>query len=51
MYIVKVGGGEAVNLAGIVDDLASIDAPCIVVLGANAVRDSLAARLGSSTVP
>ena len=49
MYIVKVGGGEAVNLAGVADDLASIDAPCIVVLGANAVRDSLAARLGSST--
>ena len=49
MYIVKVGGGESVNLAGIAADLASIDAPCIVVLGANAVRDSLAARLGSST--
>ena len=49
MYIVKVGGGEAVNLAGVADDLASIDDPCIVVLGANAVRDDLAARLGSST--
>ncbi len=49
MYIVKVGGGEAVNLAGVADDLASIDARCIVVLGANAVRDDLAARLGSST--
>ena len=49
MYIVKVGGGEAVNLAGVADDLASIEAPCVVVLGANAVRDDLAARLGSST--
>ena len=49
MYIVKVGGGESVNLAGIADDLAAIDVPCIVVLGANAVRDGLAARLGSST--
>ena len=49
MYIVKVGGGEAVNLAGVADDLSSIDAPCIVVLGANAVRGDLAARLGSST--
>ena len=49
MYIVKVGGSKSVNLAGIAGDLASIDAPCIVVLGANAVRDSLAARLGSST--
>ena len=47
MYIVKVGGGEAVNLAGVADDLATIDTPCIVVLGANAVRDDLAARLGS----
>ena len=49
MYIVKVGGGESVNLAGVVADLASIDEPCIVVLGANAVRDGLAAHLGSST--
>ena len=49
MYIVKVGGGEAVNLVGVADDLASIDAPCIVVLGANAARDDLAERLGSST--
>ena len=49
MYIVKVGGGEAVNLAGIADDLAAVDAPCVVVLGANALRDDLAARLGSST--
>ena len=49
MYIVKVGGGESVNLAGVADDLAVIDAPCIVVLGANAVRDGLATRLGSST--
>ena len=49
MYIVKVGGGEAVNLAGIADDLAAIDVPSVVVLGANAVRDDLATRLGSST--
>ena len=49
MYIVKVGGGEAVNLAGVADDLASIDVPCVVVLGANAMRDDLSARLGSST--
>ena len=49
MYIVKVGGGEAVNLAGIAGDLAVIDVPSVVVLGANAVRDDLATRLGSST--
>ena len=49
MYIVKVGGGESLNLAGIADDLASLEIPCVVVLGANAARDSLAARLGSAT--
>ena len=49
MYIVKVGGGDSVNLAGVAEDLASIDVPCVVVLGANTVRDDLAARLGSST--
>ena len=49
MYIVKVGGGEAVNLAGVADDLSSIDASCIVVLGANATRNDLATRLGSAT--
>ena len=48
MYIVKIGGGEAVNLAGIADDLASINTSCVVVLGANAVRRRLAERLGSS---
>ena len=47
MYIVKVGGGEAVNLAGVAGDLASIEVPCVVVLGANAGRDDLAVRLGS----
>ena len=47
MYIVKVGGGEAVNLAGVADDLASIEVPCVVVLGANAVRDRVAVRLGA----
>ena len=47
MYLVKVGGGEAVNLAGIAGDLASIGVPGVVVLGANAARDDLAERLGS----
>ena len=47
MYIVKVGGGETVNLAGVAGDLASMGTPCVVVLGANAARDDLAVRLGS----
>ena len=47
MYIVKIGGGAAINLEGIVRDLSSIDGPAVVVLGANAVRDELAQRLGT----
>ena len=47
MYIIKVGGGAAINLEGIVRDLATIDGPAMVVLGANAVRDQLAERLGT----
>ena len=48
MYIIKIGGGAAINLKGIVRDLSSIDGPALVVLGANAVRDELAERLGTS---
>lgn len=47
MYIIKVGGGASINLTGIVTDLAAIDEPLIVVLGANAVRDEIAERLGT----
>ena len=46
MLIIKVGGGAAINLAGVVSDLATLETNCLVVLGANAVRDYLAARLG-----
>jgi acetylglutamate/LysW-gamma-L-alpha-aminoadipate kinase len=47
VYIIKVGGGATINLAGIVRDLATIDGPALVVLGANAVRDEIAERLGT----
>ena len=47
MYIIKVGGGAAINLEGIVRDLATLDEAAIVVLGANAVRDAIAERLGT----
>ncbi len=47
MYIIKVGGGANINLAGIVRDLAELDGPTVVVLGANAVRDDIAERLGT----
>ncbi len=45
MMIVKIGGGEAVNLNGIVADLAGLDEPFIIVHGANALRDRLAEQL------
>ena len=49
MYIVKIGGGASINLEGIVEGLASLDAPFVVVHGANALRDEVAARLGIET--
>jgi acetylglutamate/LysW-gamma-L-alpha-aminoadipate kinase len=45
--IVKVGGGAALNMDGVVQDLAALDIPAVVVLGANAVRDELAKTLGT----
>lgn len=46
MIIVKIGGGETINLAGVADDLAALDGRAIVVHGANAERDRLASALG-----
>jgi len=46
MYIVKIGGGDDLNLPGIVRGLARVAEPMIVVHGANGERDRLAARLG-----
>ncbi len=45
MLIVKIGGGATINLDAIVEDLAQLDQPFVVVHGANALRDDLAARL------
>jgi [amino group carrier protein]-L-2-aminoadipate 6-kinase len=47
MILVKVGGGASVNLEGVASDLAELDEPAVVVHGANAARDNLAARLGA----
>jgi len=47
MIIIKVGGGAALNLEGVVKDLATLDSQALVVLGANAARDELARRLGT----
>ncbi len=46
MLIVKIGGGEALNLDGIVTDLAALDRPFLIVHGANALRDHVARRMG-----
>lgn len=45
MIIIKIGGGEAINIPGIIEELAGLDERCIIVHGANALRDSLAERL------
>ena len=46
MIIVKIGGGSRINIAGIIEDLAAIEEPYIIVHGANALRDKLAQDLG-----
>jgi len=46
MWIVKIGGGDSINAEGIVADLAQLKEPCVVIHGANAVRDRLAQSLG-----
>lgn len=45
MIIVKIGGGETLNLPAIIKDLANLEEEFIVVHGANALRDDLAKRL------
>ena len=49
MIIVKIGGGKEINLRGIVQDLAALPEPFIIVHGANAVRDEIAAKMGFPT--
>jgi acetylglutamate/LysW-gamma-L-alpha-aminoadipate kinase len=46
MLVLKVGGGQGINLAGVAADLAVQKPPIIVVHGANAARDELARALG-----
>jgi len=44
--ILKIGGGAAINLEGIISDLSSQSCPTIIVHGANSLRDRLARDLG-----
>ncbi|OED39389.1 acetylglutamate kinase [Chromatiales bacterium (ex Bugula neritina AB1)] len=46
MYIIKIGGGEKINIEGIVSDLAATEKPFIIVHGANALRDQIAEKMG-----
>jgi acetylglutamate/LysW-gamma-L-alpha-aminoadipate kinase len=46
MIIIKIGGGSDINLAGVINDLAAIREPYVIVHGANALRDKLAQDLG-----
>ncbi len=46
MILVKIGGGEWINIEGIIKGLAIIDEEYIIVHGANVLRDSLAEKLG-----
>ena len=46
MIIVKIGGGNGINLEGIIEDLAGLEDQYIIVHGANALRDKLAEDLG-----
>lgn len=46
MIILKIGGGQEVNLRGIIADLAGVKEQSIIVHGANALRDKLLADLG-----
>lgn len=46
MIIVKIGGGNGINLAGIIKDLAELKEKYVIVHGANALRDRLAEELG-----
>jgi acetylglutamate/LysW-gamma-L-alpha-aminoadipate kinase len=46
MIIIKIGGGNTLNIPGTIKDLAGLEEPFIIVHGANALRDQLAEDLG-----
>ncbi|MBN1270701.1 MAG: [LysW]-aminoadipate kinase [Candidatus Aminicenantes bacterium] len=45
MIIVKMGGGESINIKGIIEGLAELKESLVIVHGANALRDRLASQL------
>jgi len=46
MIIIKIGGGEAINLPAITQDLVMLKQPYLVVHGANALRDQIVEKMG-----
>ena len=46
MLLIKIGGGESINLEAVIADLAELDEPFIIVHGANVLRDRLTEKLG-----
>jgi len=46
LILIKIGGGETINLETVIADLARQDEPFIIVHGANLLRDQLAVKLG-----
>jgi len=46
MIIIKIGGGQTINIKGIISDLADLNDKLIIVHGANALRDELAKKIG-----
>ncbi len=46
MIIIKIGGGERINIRGVIEDLARLEEAFIILHGANALRDKLAHDLG-----
>jgi acetylglutamate/LysW-gamma-L-alpha-aminoadipate kinase len=46
MILIKIGGGDSLNITGIIADLAELKERTIIVHGANALRDKLLSALG-----
>jgi [amino group carrier protein]-L-2-aminoadipate 6-kinase len=46
MMIIKVGGGESINVEGIIKDLKRLGEKAVIVHGANHARDELMKKLG-----
>ena len=46
MILLKIGGGESIDLKAVIEDLSTVDEPIVIVHGANVLRDQIAQQLG-----